>query len=118
MKNDPLKKLIDLSNGDDELVREMIAIFIKHTPETIAKIKQGLEEKDYPSLSAAAHKLKSSIQIVGDKNLHELVKKIEITSQTTLDESELTSLLTKLLKELDTLLSWMKDRLDNPKKFT
>jgi len=117
-KNSRLKMLIDLTNGDEAFIREMLGIFIKTTPSTISNINSSLKEKNYSSVGDHAHKLKSSIQILGDKNLHDLVREIEKTAKTTNNSTELEPLIEELNNEILLLLSWMKERLEDPEKFT
>ena len=113
----PLRKLIDLTDGDEDFIREMLGIFIKNTPEAIANINSALMEKEYSSLSAHAHKLKSSIQILGDDDLYELIRKLENTANNAADSKDLKVLIDRLTKELNLLITWMKERLADPKNF-
>jgi HPt (histidine-containing phosphotransfer) domain-containing protein len=118
MQNDPLKKLIELTNGDDAFIREMLEIFIRNTPESMRNINASLKKKDFEAISAFAHKLKSSIQIVGDNKLHDLVKQIESEAKTEARFKKLSTLIKNLSRELSLLVSWMQERIDDPTKFS
>ncbi len=117
-QDERLRVLIDLTKGDDDFIREMLGIFIKNTPEAIANLQLSLKSEDFSSVSAGAHKLKSSIQILGDSELHELIRKIENNSKSGIKSNELIEMIEKLNHELNSLISWMKKRLEDPKKFT
>ncbi|MEE2940016.1 MAG: Hpt domain-containing protein [Planctomycetota bacterium] len=53
--------------GDDEpdLVRELVALFLRDSAQRIASLKRGLESADVGAVGAAAHALKSSAANVG-----------------------------------------------------
>lgn len=116
-QSNPLQTLIDLTNGDENFIREMLGIFIKNTPESIVRIKASIDQKDFSSLSDHAHKLKSSIQILGDDDLFELIKKIENTAKSEGNKDDLIIWIDELIQELTDLLSWMIKRLEDPEKF-
>ncbi len=46
--------------GGDELLSELVKIFIRHTPETMRRLRDAVEQGDAAALGAAAHSLKGS----------------------------------------------------------
>ena len=117
-KDEDLKLLIELAQGDEEFIREMLGIFIKVAPQTMSSINEGLKNKDLSSVSDAAHKLKSSIQIVGDQDLHKLIKEIEQKAKNEDSFSSLSTLIENLNKRMDKLINSLRDRSIDPTKFT
>ncbi|NEV94532.1 Hpt domain-containing protein [Psychroflexus sp. YR1-1] len=71
-----LKQLESIASGDKEFVREMLDIFIKVTPEDLAKIQDAIDAKNYESISKLSHKLVSSYNLINYKNVF-LIKKLE-----------------------------------------
>jgi HPt (histidine-containing phosphotransfer) domain-containing protein len=60
-----LKYLKTITEGNKEILREMIEIFIMQVPEYIANMNKFYQAGQFESLSREAHKAKSSLQIVG-----------------------------------------------------
>ncbi len=82
-------KYVDLTylnkrtKNNPELMMEMIALYLKQTPPLINQMKQGLHDKDWDSVYAAAHKLIPSFSIMGiDKNFEAIARKIQEYSNT------------------------------------
>ena len=112
-----LQRLIELTNGDDAFIREMIALFLKNTPQTMDLLNTSLINGEFSDLSDMAHKLKSSIQIIGDKKLHEIIKEIEQEAKVNPVKEKLSSSVDVLNSYIDELLNYLQNRLDNPQKF-
>jgi PAS domain S-box-containing protein len=84
--NSPKKKIkcIDLvylnqrTKSNPKLMMEMISLYLSQTPSLINTIKQSLEEKNWPLLGAAAHKMIPSFSIMGiSTNFENIAKKIQ-----------------------------------------
>jgi HPt (histidine-containing phosphotransfer) domain-containing protein len=72
-----LSYLENMSGGDKELIKEMVEIFKEQVPEFVTEMNLCLEKKDWKSLASIAHKAKSSIAIIGLKDLTEELKVFE-----------------------------------------
>lgn len=94
--NYSVEKLMHLANGDKAFVLEMITLFLLKASESQQVIVESFHNKEYKKLADQAHKLKSSIQIVANSKLHQLVKDIE---KQALDEN--VSALNKSIEELE-----------------
>jgi len=77
LKHIDLTYLKQLSNGSNEFIIEMISVFMEQTPIEISNLEKYLEEKDWKSLRAIAHKMKPSFSFMGIKELDALIKLIE-----------------------------------------
>jgi PAS domain S-box-containing protein len=82
-------KYVDLTylnkhtKDNPELIMEMITLYLKQTPPLISQMKQGLYDKDWDSVYAAAHKLIPSFSIMGiHKDFEVTARKIQECSST------------------------------------
>ncbi len=76
-----LAYLEEMSMGSDELIIEMIQIFINQLPEFTDGLADHLKNGDYQALAALAHKAKSSVAVMGMKNLATDLKTLEINAK-------------------------------------
>jgi signal transduction histidine kinase/DNA-binding response OmpR family regulator len=71
-----LPHLNKIMNGNKKAMVEMIDIFLKQLPDTTKKIEDLLQKKDWKKVHFEAHKLKSTIGIIGLEELHKLILNI------------------------------------------
>jgi HPt (histidine-containing phosphotransfer) domain-containing protein len=92
-----LSYLMRLSNGNKVFVKEMIALFLSENPEEIKSLEYAIREKDYATIKATAHKLRSTIPFIGiDKLIEKDVAEIETLSTEHADISEIESRFSKI----------------------
>lgn len=72
-----LSYLEDLTDGDNEVMIEMITLLIEETPKHLDTIKQAQDEEDWPKLRSEAHKIKPMFLYVGLNELNEICKELE-----------------------------------------
>jgi HPt (histidine-containing phosphotransfer) domain-containing protein len=72
-----LSYLKQLSNGSNKFILEIIDVFLKQTPEALESMENYLNNKDWKSLRAVAHKIKPSMTFMGINDLKDVVGKIE-----------------------------------------
>ncbi len=70
-----LNYLIQRTRSDRKLMLEMISLFLEQTPSLINTLKQSLDNKNWDSLSAAAHKMIPSFSIMGISSDYENIAK-------------------------------------------
>lgn len=81
------EQLFDLSylnqvfQGNKELVDNIINLFLQQVPEYINEMVRCVERNDLLSLHPLAHKAKSSIAMLGLKNMEKNILKIEQDSK-------------------------------------
>ena len=51
--------------GEDDIVTELIDIFVSHSPQTIAQLKEGIQKQSRQDVNKLAHKLKGSCSNLG-----------------------------------------------------
>ena len=79
--NTDLSYLQSVSDGDPQLITEMIEIFSTQVREFSRLMYDYLEQEDWQELSKLAHKAKSSVAIMGMKDLSEKLRKLEKLAQ-------------------------------------
>ncbi len=81
-----LNYLESITDGSQELIKELVTIFIEQIPEFKEGFDEGLNQKDWSKIAAVAHKAKSSVMSMGMdelgntdlKNLELLAKLLKI----------------------------------------
>ena len=76
-----LSYLRKMTDGNADLMREMIEIFLDQVNEYSREMNQSFEQKNWHALSRIAHKAKSSVAIMGMHSLAEMLKDLEILSR-------------------------------------
>ena len=87
------------SKKPDLLVR-MIEVFMKHAPQTLQGMQNGLLEEDPVKIALNAHSLKSSSANLGARRLSELCKVVEFEAKTKA-AAELALLVEKVHQEFE-----------------
>jgi HPt (histidine-containing phosphotransfer) domain-containing protein len=72
-----LDYLNEMSDGSDDLVRDLINIFIKQVPVFTEQLDSYYQSGDYYSLGKLAHKIKSSVAMMGINELKTDMKTLE-----------------------------------------
>lgn len=80
MKTD-LTYLKTMAGGSKELITEMINIFCTQVKEYSEEMTNLLKDKKYDELGRLAHKAKSSVAIMGMKDLADKLKTLELLTK-------------------------------------
>lgn len=72
-----LTYLIDIANGDNSFIKEMIDVYMQQTPEAIADLEACVKNKDWKKLQAVTHKMKPSFTFFGLKDMYSIIDSIE-----------------------------------------
>lgn len=64
--------------GSEEMVTELINLFLEQTPSEVEKMHESFEKKDWDGLNSAAHKTKSSTNILGIDQIKDDITSIEV----------------------------------------
>jgi len=81
-----LTYLESMSMGTNELIVEMIQLFIDQLPEFKEGLTEHLNKGDYMALGALAHKAKSSVAVMGMDSLAADLKTLEISAKAGKDQ--------------------------------
>lgn len=84
-----LSYLRELSGGNGDFEREMLTLFISEVSMDVQAMENALAGNDFQEIAYIAHKLKSSVQLVGFGGLFDLLSEIElIKSQQSISDTE------------------------------
>lgn len=61
--------LSEMVNGKKNLITEIMDTFLKQIPQELQSINDAILKKDYPLIKSLAHKMKSSVSIMGISSL-------------------------------------------------
>jgi HPt (histidine-containing phosphotransfer) domain-containing protein len=73
-----LTYLLSMTEGNKELILEIIDIFVVQVEEFWIEMQDLLNKKDYDSLGKLAHKAKSSVAIIGMQAMSKKLRELEI----------------------------------------
>ena len=73
--------LESVSGDDPEIIREIVDMFKEQVVEVYDGMKSLFAEKDYQSLGLLAHKVKSSVSIMGMNDLAIMLKSFELMAK-------------------------------------
>lgn len=70
----------DLTLGDPVLTRDLLTVFVTQNEQNVQVIRQRLEAQDWSGLQRVAHKIKSSLALVGMTANRALAEELEKTA--------------------------------------
>ncbi len=73
--------LKQVSGGDTVIMRKAISKFLETTPEMINQLDTQLKTQDFDQLAKTAHKLKSSVGLMGMEELQQTMQNIEFVAK-------------------------------------
>lgn len=108
-----LSYLNEISNGSNELIRDLIELFFTQIPEYQKAINELYDQKDWYNLGRLAHKAKSAILMVGMNDLANELKKLEENAKEGKNIHEYQEIIIKFVKESNTALEELKELKNN-----
>jgi CheY-like chemotaxis protein/HPt (histidine-containing phosphotransfer) domain-containing protein len=96
------KKLYDLtmihsvSGGDASFIKKMVLLFIETVPQNVAELKKSAEAENWDQAAKLAHKLKSTIDSMGIKSIHQEIRLVEANAKQKANLAEMPSLIQKI----------------------
>ena len=76
-----LSMLLEMDAEEPGSLVKILQIFLESIPEVLNDFMNCFNNKDYTNLGSAAHKLKSSIDLLGLTEISALLKKIELSAK-------------------------------------
>ena len=76
-----LAYLLDVAGDNQDIIKEMITIFISQVPEFIEEMNSCYKKADWYNLSMIAHKAKSSVAIMGMNSQANALKELELLAK-------------------------------------
>jgi two-component system, sensor histidine kinase and response regulator len=69
--------LLQRVEGDEELLEEMLDIFLEYTPQQLQEIRQALKSGDAPGLQGRAHSIKGAAASISAEAVREAAGQLE-----------------------------------------
>lgn len=76
-----LTMLYDVSDNDESYILTMIQTFLENMPQTIYKIENSLQEKDWDALFKSAHYAKSSLSVIKISDMLDWASQVEVNAR-------------------------------------
>ncbi len=89
----------EICDKSKALIADMITIFREQVSEFAGEMKRLLREKEYYELGLLAHKAKSSVAIMGMKNLAEKLKELELNAKEGIKTEDYPALIEDFIKQ-------------------
>ena len=102
-----------LEAGDDSSVSEYLHDFVAAAPETIAALRQSLEEGSFDEVSRLAHNLKGSSLFLGIDALAGMADRLELASERH-DPNEVASVLSQIQAKIAEIVSILQSSTSPP----
>lgn len=110
-----LSKALEVVDGDKDLFKEIVNLFLENLPDSIAQIREAIANSYSNALDKAAHSLKGSVGNFGTKRAFEAAYRLELMGKEgKLVEAD--AALSELEKELKDLEAAMKEALSGDEK--
>lgn len=91
-----LSYLRDISTGDDQMVMEMVEVFLEGYREALSEMRELNENENWEALRARAHKFKPNLAYMGISDGTEMIRELEEHAKNNNANLEIASKLTEL----------------------
>lgn len=103
------KRLLQIFDQDKSYVLDMMEVFLQQNPADLLKLNQAIQANNWTEVGLIAHKIKSGFNLMGLKQQQEHSKAIEqAVKELSPDPKKISSLITKLNNETDTIYQQLK----------
>ena len=73
--------LQSLADGDEQFISEVLTLFVNETPDALRQMVSYIKTGNYTLLKINAHKIKSTLKLLGNDTLANMAQEIENYSQ-------------------------------------
>ena len=91
-----LSMVQSISGGDATFMNKMISLFMETVPQNVAELKKSAKEENWDQTAKLAHKLKSTIDSMGIKSIHQEIRSIEANAKQKASLGEMPLLIQKI----------------------
>jgi len=91
-----LEYLEMMADGDDSMKKIMLEMLLEELPQEIEKMKELCAASNWSEVSAVSHKLKSTLAFVGNDEMTDSNKNIEIMAKDASETHQIPELIEKL----------------------
>jgi HPt (histidine-containing phosphotransfer) domain-containing protein len=103
-----LTPLAEMLEGDEKEIRVMVEMFVNITPQVAGELKDAADRKEWVKAGDIAHKIKSSLKMMGIFDIAEEALFIEKSGRTGENVDVLASKINELVRELNVVVEQMK----------
>ena len=103
-----LEYLKEISDGDDEFLRDLLESFVNQTPEMVTGLIRFIKEEDWESAAKRAHKLKPTFEYVGLIAIRDNMEFIEKTIKNDGDISKIQGMTLAMKPEIESAIDEVK----------
>ena len=107
-----LSYLMDLSNGNTMLIREILELFIKQTPVDMGVLADHVAQEDWEKAYKQAHHIKPTLAYVGANHLRQELQEIEDAAKHRQRVESVAPKIAAMLPQLEVLYSELKAYLE------
>lgn len=101
-----------MSRGNEAFIKRTKQLFVETVPASVVDMQEGCETQDWSRVSAAAHKLKSTIDTMRIDSLRDVVRQIESAAKTGNNQSEIKNNVLHLADVIDKVINNLKEELN------
>jgi len=76
-----LTMIRSVSGGDTAFIKKMILLFIETVPQNVQELVLAMNQENWEQVSKMAHKLKSTIDSMGIRTLHDQIRTVEMNAK-------------------------------------
>jgi|SRR5450432_464166 CheY-like chemotaxis protein/HPt (histidine-containing phosphotransfer) domain-containing protein len=76
-----LTMIRSVSGGDIAFIKKMILLFIETVPQNVQELVDATGQKNWEQVSKMAHKLKSTIDSMGIRSIHDQIRSVEMNAK-------------------------------------
>ncbi len=109
MANIDLSYLENITSGDNEVIVEMIELFLEETPKHLKQIETLYNQKEWQQMGAEAHKVKPMFLYVGLIRLNNIAQELENNGK----KAQNLKTVPELIQELKNGYDEVKEELEN-----
>jgi len=96
-----LTMIHSVSGGDNAFIKKMIRLFIQTVPQNVQELVDGADNGNWEQVAKMAHKLKSTIDSMGIRSIHDTIRAVEMHAKNR-DQLER---LPDLIKQVETVVA-------------
>lgn len=100
-----LELLREFSRGKEDFVDKMVQVFKEETPKSIQLLKEHYSKYEYKKVSDVAHKMRTSIDMLEIKTIHDDIRLIEEFAKEQKNLDQLPNLINRVIATCELVIT-------------
>jgi CheY-like chemotaxis protein/HPt (histidine-containing phosphotransfer) domain-containing protein len=96
-----LTMIHSVSGGDMAFIKKMILLFIETVPQNVQELVDATGQKNWEQVSKMAHKLKSTVDSMGIRSIHDQIRSVEMNAK----NQEQLDLMPNMVRNVESVVS-------------